>query len=103
MRSITITMDHVPTPHVLITADILHKIILACDALAGVGPMLKCAFLPSFFGFLRVSNLAPNKITEFNPKKHTCRCDLLFNGHGLVILLKWTNMTQTHEQVTLST
>ncbi len=45
LGAITITMDHIPTPHVLITADILYKIILACDALAGVGPVLFAEFL----------------------------------------------------------
>ena len=68
LRSISITMEHIPKKHVLVTPDYLRQIIWCCDTLGPLGSVLKCAFLFAFFGFLRVSNLAPQQKVRFNPK-----------------------------------
>ena len=47
-----------------------------------------------FLGFLRVSNLAPPKSSEFDSTRHTTWADISTSPQGVVISLKWTKSRQ---------
>ena len=53
-----------------------------------------------FFGFLRLSNLAPPTAGEFDPSRHTSWDDVVASKQGIIIKLKWT---KTHQSVKGST
>ncbi len=46
-------------------------------------------------------NLAPIASNSFDPKRHTCRGDVLRRPPGLVVILKWSKTNQTRDKVNL--
>ena len=48
-----------------------------------------------FFGYLRVSNLAPATAAQFDVSRHTTVGDVLPHEHGLVLNIKWAKSRQT--------
>ena len=94
LRALDLTMQHMPNQRIPIDTQTLKDICSICDSLGGIGTVCKVGFLFGYFGFLRQSNLAPKRATEFDPKRHTCRGDILFHPPGLVILIKWTKTIQ---------
>ena len=51
--------------------------------------------LLAFFGFFRISNLAPSSKREFKIAKHLCRGDVLFHGKFLIVIVKWSKTLQS--------
>lgn len=90
LRATRLTMITPPQQKLPITPAILSQLCAACAKLGDFGIILKCAIIFSFFAFLRQSNLAPTKACAFNPRKHTCRGDIIQQERGLLIMLKWT-------------
>ena len=57
------------TSHNIITVHMLLKIVYQCDYLY-MGKVFKAVFLAAFFGFFRLSNLAPHSLTTFDFTRH---------------------------------
>ena len=51
-------------------------------------------FLTAYFGFLRMSNFAPNSLSKFHPDKHFLRSHV--SPPGPHLLIKWTKTLQDH-------
>ena len=94
LRALPLTMRHVPTQRQPITPTLLGQICRVCDYLSVPGLVLKVAFLLSFFGFLRQSNLAPPSTRRFDRSRHTTRSDITVQPPGLLVHLKWTKTLQ---------
>ena len=101
LRAISITMNHIPKPHIVLSVDIFHQLATCAQAMGAPGIIMHSAILMSFFGFLRISNLAPMSDVQFHPKRNTCRGDVLLEAPGLIVLLRWTKTTQCHERIHL--
>lgn len=101
LRAIKLTMLHTPRQRREISTDILTRLSKVCDKQGLMGANLKCAVLFAYFGFLRQSNLAPTSAAKFDPRRDTCRGDILTHPPGLIILLKWTKTNQEAAQPTL--
>lgn len=101
LRALTITMLPPIKEQLLITPDILRRLVHCCDMLPGLGSTIKCALLFAWFGFLRQSNLAPKSATDFDPRRHTCRGDVLQSSPGLVVMLKWSKTNQAGKGLNL--
>ena len=97
LRALDITMNHTPNQRIPVDRHMLTEICEVCDILLDIGCVLKVAFLFGFFGFLRQSNLAPRSASSFEPRRHTCRGDVMMRPPGLVILLKWSKTPQRGE------
>ena len=54
----------------------------------------KVGLLFSFFGYLRISNVAPDKVLDWDPSRHTDWSDITASDEGIVISLKWTKTRQ---------
>ena len=89
VRSITINAHFSPVPKGIFDVKTLAHIIHTCDLLNDP-PLYKAAFLLAFFGFLRVSNIAPHSKQKFDSQKHFFRQDIIFAPPGVHVLLKWT-------------
>ena len=63
----------------------------------------QAVFLLAFFGFLRLSNIAPHSLTSFDPSRHLCAGDLIFAKHFLKVILKWSKTIQDRNKVHLLT
>jgi hypothetical protein len=94
LRAINHTMRTPVFSKLPITVPILYKLVQLCQQLGTWGLILKVAFLFSFFGFFRQSNIAPRSATAFDPTRDTMRSDVQPSTTGLVVRLKWTKTRQ---------
>ena len=62
----------------VISAETLHKIVCCCDTFY-MGPIFKAVFLVAFFGFFRLSNLAPHSFSSFDISRHLAAGDIFFS------------------------
>ena len=96
VRSISINSQFSPLPKGIFDLNTLTLMIRACDLLDDP-PLYKTAFLLAFYGFLRMSNIAPHSKAKFNPDRHILRQDIIFAPPpppGAHVLLKWTKTLQ---------
>ena len=52
-----------------------------------------------FFGFFRLSNLAPHSLNTFDFTRHLAGGDVFFEKNMVKMLLKWSKTIQTRDQV----
>ena len=96
LRSISINSRFNPTPRGIFDIHTLYNISVSCDILSD--PILfRAIFLTAFYGFLRMSNMAPHSSSKFNPDFHFLRQDLIFASPGAHLLIKWTKTLQHHK------
>ena len=95
-RSIVVVKKHI------IDLAMLNDIISQCDTLY-LGVVFKAVFLLAFFGFLRLSNIAPHSLTSFDSSRHLCAGDLIFTRKFLKVILKWSKTIQSRDRVHLIT
>ena len=95
LRSISINSSFRPTLRGIFDISTLYHISRACDTLSD--PVLyRAVFLTGFFGFLRMSNLAPHSSAKFDHTRHLLRQDLFLHSPGVHLLIKWTKTLQDH-------
>ena len=82
----------------IISLDRLALISSACKDFSS-GLVYRAVFLVAFFGFFRLSNLAPHAILSFDETRHLTRHDIFFTKHFVKVLLKWTKTMQTRDRV----
>ena len=82
----------------VISVENLLKIVHCCDTLY-MGPIFKAVFLVAFFGFFRLSNLAPHSFASFDISRHLAAGDIFFSKQFVKILVKWAKTLQTHDQI----
>ena len=82
----------------IMSIDTLKALIAACDVLTSPYTF-KAIFLIAFFGFLRISNIAPHSFREFDPSRHLTMGDIQFNSPGMLITLKWSKTMQSRDKV----
>ena len=96
LRSISINSTFSPTPRGIFSIEMLYHISLACDILPD--PILyRSIFLLAYFGFLRMSNIAPHSLAAFDSSKHFLRQDLIFGPPGAHLIIKWTKTLQDNK------
>ena len=96
IRSITINSPFNPTPRGVFDLQTLYNIFISCDILNDP-TLFRAIFLTAFFGFLRMSNIAPHSSSKFDHNRHFLRRDLIFASPGAHLLLKWTKTLQDHK------
>ena len=77
LKSLRINRPIVVTPHNIITISCLIDISLACDLLTSP-QVFRAAFLLGIFAFLRLSNLMPHAVAEFDHTRHLTGDDIFF-------------------------
>ena len=93
LRSLTINSRFKPIPRGTFDIPTLCKISQACELLSDP-PLFRAAFLLAFFGFLRMSNIAPHSTRQYDYVRHLNRQDVIFAPPGGHVLLKWTKTLQ---------
>ena len=81
IRALKLNRPMSVTTHNIITLDMLLKIVHQCDLLY-MGAVFKAVFLVAFFGFFRVSNLAPHSFMAFDFTRHLAGGDIFFASSG---------------------
>ena len=93
LRSVSINTRFTPTVRGIFDITILSLISQTCKILEDAA-LVRAVFLLAFFGFLRMSNIAPHSRYKFDKNKHFLRQDIIFAAPGAHILLKWTKTLQ---------
>ena len=91
-------------PKVLAHLDLslLEQIINLCDHMQ-FPKVFKPLYLLMFFSFLRMSNVLPHAINQFDFTRHLARADVIFGITGAVLLVKWSKTMQNRRYfVTIS-
>ena len=95
IRSISINSTFRPTPRGIFDIPTLYQISLSCDLLSD--PCLyRAIFLTSFYGFMRMSNIAPHSAKQFSVDRHFLRQDVIFGSPGAHLVVKWTKTLEDH-------
>ena len=93
IRSISINSQFLPTPRGIFNSRTLYLISISCDMLSD--PLLfRAIFLTAFYGFLRMSNIAPHSTKKFDPRRHCLRNHLVFDNQSAHLIIKWTKTLQ---------
>ena len=94
LGSISINSSFSPSPKGIFDIRTIYLISLSCHILSD--PLLfRAIFLVSFYGFLRMSNIAPHSLSKFDPNKHFLRKDLIFGHLGAHLVMKWSKTLQS--------
>ena len=80
----------------------LTKLVDCCLGVSN-SKTFKAMFLTAFFGFFRLSNLAPHAIREFDPTRHFTAGDIFFDKQSVKLLLKWSKTIQHRDSVKVIT
>ena len=81
----------------IITIQMLQQILQICDSLRD--PVLfKAFYLFTFFSFLRMSNILPHSVKQFDGTRHLLRGDLIFSQNYCIVIIKWTKTLQDRQQ-----
>ena len=76
----------------------LKHLISLCDGLLN-GFVYKAVFLLGFFGFLRLSNIAPHSLTSFYASRHIAAGDVFFTKTHVKVLIKWSKPNQKRDKI----
>ena len=98
-KSLKINRPLTLTSHNIIDLHSLERISSACQDF-NCGQVLRAVFLKTgFFGFCRLSNLAPHSLSGFDPSRHLTGQDLFFTTKLVKILIKCSKTIQTRDSV----
>ena len=97
-KSLRINRPVVVIPHNIITTSRLIDISVACDLLT-FPQVFRAAFLLGFFAFLRLSNLVPHAVAEFDHTRHLAGNDIFFTHKYVKIMIKWSKTMQSRDRV----
>ena len=98
LKSLRVNRPVVVTPHNIITISRLIDISLACD-LVTFPQVFRAAFLLGFFAFLRLFNLVPHAVGEFDFTRHLTGDDIFFTYKYVKVMIKWSKTIQTRDRV----
>ena len=77
------------------------KAIIAVTQKLSNPKVYKAVFLTAFFGFFRLSNIAPHAISEFDGARHFTGGDIFFKDKEVQLLLKWSKTMQFRNEYRL--
>ena len=84
----------------IIDAAMLRKIVHACDYMY-MGQIFKSLYLLAFYSFLRLSNMVPHAISQFDPSRHLARGDIIIGRSSAKVVIKWSKTIQSRDRVKL--
>ena len=74
------------------------KSIIAATKKYSNSQVYKAVFLTAFFGFFRLSNIAPHAVGEFDSTRHFTGGDVFFTNKKVQLLLKWSKTIQYRDE-----
>ena len=85
-----------------ISIEMLHQILQICDTLQ-IPVVFKALYLFTFFSFLRLSNILPYAVKQFDATGHLTRGDLIFSSAFCTIIIEWSKTLQDRQSFTTVT
>lgn len=96
LRGIKLQTRAAPALKSVITIDMLHKISQSCDILHH-SRLFRAIFMVAFFSFLRISNFAVTKPSQFDASRHFLVKDFV-NSSTPFLLVKWEKNLQLAQE-----
>ena len=87
----------VPRRNIMSVKTLKHLVSL-CDGFS-MGFVYKAVFLLGFFGFLRLSNIAPHSLSSFDSSRHIAAGDVFFTKSHVKVLIKWSKTNQNRDKI----
>ena len=100
LRGLSRGKSHCPKQALPITPQILFDMYKKLDMKSSYDATIWCLFVHAFFLMFRKSNLVPDSIATFDPKKQLCRDNIHFDDkHNVLIFkIKWSKTIQFGER-----
>ena len=86
----------------IINIGTLKRMVAVCHRFANAD-IFKAVFLTAFFGFFRLSNMAPHAIAQFDSTRHFTGGDVFFQKNEAQLLLKWSKTIQYRDEYRMVT
>ena len=77
----------------------IQRFLQVCDYDCPFQVTFLAALQIGFMALLRRSNICPPSIAAFDQTKHLLRSDVVIEGHGVTVNLRWTKTNQTADTV----
>ena len=97
IRSLKINRPLVQVKRNIMSLQVLQNLVRECNFIFA-GKVFKAIFLMAFFGFLRISNLAPHAGKAFDPSRHLTPRDISFEPSCMRVIIKWSKTLQTRDR-----
>ena len=98
MRSVQMNRPITVSIPSIIDIPMLHIIISTCDTIY-MGQVFKALYLLAFYSFLRLSNIVPHAIHQFDPSRHLARGDIFLGKSSGKVLIKWSKTIQNRDRI----
>ena len=98
LKSMKMNRPLAVTDRPIMSIDILHAFISACNFIP-FGPVYAAIFLVAYFGFLRISNIAPHSLKEYDATRHLTPSDVNFSKNFMSLSLKWSKTNQFRDKI----
>ncbi|XP_019642643.1 PREDICTED: uncharacterized protein LOC109483942 [Branchiostoma belcheri] len=99
MKGLKKRLQHRPRQHGRVDIPLLVDLAGCFNPQVPRDAAIWAAIVFSFFTFFRRSNVVLDSKTQFDPKKHLKRRDILVSPAGLLIYVTWTKTLQSRERV----
>ena len=93
LKAITLSVRPPSDNRSAITFPHLEALVLACQRDRALWP-LRVALVFGYLGYLRVSNLAPESVADFDQNRHTTWQDVFHSKEGVLLAIKWSKTRQ---------
>ena len=87
-----------PTNTSVLTHDMLIS-ILEVTAKLEAPQVFRSLYLLAFFSFLRLSNMVPHSLKNFDGSRHLARGDVIFSHNKAIILVKWSKSLKARDKI----
>ena len=98
VKSVKINRPLCPVRRNIMSLETLKQLIQACRILPSY-LTFRAIFLMAFFGFLRISNIAPHSYSQFDPSRHLTPADIIFKKSKMLVAIKWSKTMQTRDKI----
>ena len=104
IKSLKINACFTPNTSKLIPIDMLQQIVQICSALQHPvvfkALYLFFCFFFCFFSFMRLCNVLPHSVAQFDVTRHLTGGDIIFGQHICTVIIKWSKTMQDCRKTT---
>ena len=102
VKALKLHRPMVLTKRNIVNIGTLKCMVVVCHRFSNA-EVFKAVFLTAFFGFFRLSNMAPHAIAEFDSTRHFTGGDVFFQKDEAQLLLNWSKTIQYRDECRLVT
>ena len=93
LKSVKINAKFAPVNMPIFDTDTLALIVSFSEKIRNP-TVFRSLYLFCFYSFLRLSNILPHAMKDFDPTRHLTRGDLIFSQNSCIVIIKWSETIQ---------